>query len=61
MLSAPRSLLGVAAMNGVLYAVGGYSTGISGVVEAYDPLTNSWGARSSMPTLRWEITTVTVS
>ena len=52
MLSTPRSLLGVAGMNGVLYAVGGYTTGISGAVEAYDPLTDSWGARSSMPTLR---------
>jgi N-acetylneuraminic acid mutarotase len=50
-----RNGLGVAAINGVLYAVGGFSSrGASalGTVEAYDPTTNTWTAKASMPTAR---------
>ncbi len=53
----PRTNLAVGAVNGVLYAVGGYG-GINGgsntlgTVEAYDPSTNSWATKASMPTAR---------
>jgi energy-converting hydrogenase Eha subunit A len=58
-----RSDLGVGVVNGVLYAVGGESIGLThchftgegpfvGVVEAYDPVTDTWTTRASMPTPR---------
>jgi N-acetylneuraminic acid mutarotase len=40
--------LGVAAINGVLYAVGGSGT----TVEAYDPASDTWSTRAAMPTAR---------
>src|SRR6266851_1474606 len=44
-----RGLLGVAAINGILYAVGGLNrNGILATVEAYDPVTNTWTAKASM-------------
>jgi hypothetical protein len=49
----PRTDLGVGAVNGVLYAVGGYhGADAVGTVEAYDPGTNSWTAKTPMPTAR---------
>jgi small nuclear ribonucleoprotein (snRNP)-like protein len=55
----PRSGIGVGVVNGVLYAVGGYTSGnfgiiTTGTVEAYDPATNSWSTKASMPTPRRE-------
>ena len=52
-----RAGLGVAAVNGVLYAVGGYNIGFNGsnltaAVEAYDPATNQWTAKAPLPTPR---------
>jgi Kelch motif protein len=41
-----RSLLGVAALNGILYAIGGDQ---HGTVEAYDPVTGIWAEKSPMP------------
>lgn len=46
----PRSGLGVAVVNGILYAVGGSSW--SGEVQAYDPATNTWTTKASIPTKR---------
>ena len=50
-----RQNLGVAAVNGTVYAVGG-NTGSLGsplaTVEAYDPATNTWTTQAPMPTAR---------
>jgi N-acetylneuraminic acid mutarotase len=56
-MSAARSNMGVAAVNGTLYAIGGVvgpniSGVISGSVEAYDPVANTWTQKSPMPTAR---------
>jgi hypothetical protein len=52
-----RAYLGVAAVNGILYAVGGQGSGNSAVstVEAHDPSTDAWTARAVMPTTRWSL------
>jgi len=48
-----RADFGVAALNGSLYAVGGYyRVDALGTVEAYDPGTNSWTTKAPMPTAR---------
>src|SRR2546425_902173 len=49
--------LGVAAINGILYAVGGDprgqpSGGDAATVEAYDPASDTWTAKASMPMAR---------
>lgn len=66
-LSTPRMSLGVAALNGVIYAVGGTSNLSSNSVwnfnrmdwvsqvEAYDPIANHWTARAAMPTARTDL------
>jgi energy-converting hydrogenase Eha subunit A len=48
----PRGGLGVAVVNGILYAVGGVSGGGLNAVEAYDPGTNTWTTKAAMPTPR---------
>ena len=49
----PRSYLAGAALDGVVYAVGGLAAGgIVATVEAYDPATRTWSARTPMPTPR---------
>jgi N-acetylneuraminic acid mutarotase len=50
-----RSDLAVGVVNGILYAVGGYSSTSASVlatVEAYNPSTKSWTTKASMPTAR---------
>jgi hypothetical protein len=43
-----------AALNGLIYVVGGTSKDtLSRTVYAYDPGTNSWGTRASLPSGRW--------
>lgn len=49
-MTIPRSMLGVAVVNGILYAVGGTSQNVE--VEAYNPTTNTWTTKASMPTKR---------
>jgi hypothetical protein len=56
----PRALFAVGVVNGVLYAVGGYNNSAGnviplGTVEAYDPSTNSWTTKGSMPTPRYSL------
>src|SRR6266487_1011218 len=57
----PRYSLGVAAVDGILYAVGGvfYQRGLAwaslATVEAYDPRTNTWTTKASMPTPRYSL------
>ncbi len=49
-----RYSLGVADINGTLYAVGGYQAygRYTAAVEAYDPASDTWTTRASLPTLR---------
>src|SRR6266550_4610560 len=49
-----REGAGVAVVNSVLYAVGGYNTsnGYLASVETFDPASNSWTTVTSMPTAR---------
>jgi len=50
-----RSAFAVAAVNGILYAIGGYHRDLpapfemSHAVEAYDPATDSWTTRADVP------------
>jgi N-acetylneuraminic acid mutarotase len=50
--SSRRFGLGVGVVNDVLYAIGGFQGAFLGTVEAYDPVTNAWTPRASMPTVR---------
>jgi N-acetylneuraminic acid mutarotase len=54
-----RSGLAVGVVNGVLYAVGGYSGRTT--VEAFDPVANSWTSRAPMPTDRHELAVAVVN
>jgi energy-converting hydrogenase Eha subunit A len=48
-----RNGLGVAVVNGKIYAIGGQNMGgVLGVNEMYDPATNTWITKKSMPTPR---------
>lgn len=48
-----RAGLGVAVVNGTIYAIGGFNlTGNLGTNEAYDPITDEWTSKSPLPTLR---------
>jgi len=48
-----RSGLGVAVMNGKIYAIGGSTeNGLVGINEEYDPETNTWTYKKPMPTPR---------
>ena len=43
-------------LNGKLYVVGGGSGGQPlGRVEAYNPATNTWATKASMPSARWNL------
>jgi N-acetylneuraminic acid mutarotase len=49
-----RSMLGVAVVDGKIYAIGGISgtQNILGTNEVYDPKTNTWSSKTPMPTHR---------
>ncbi len=50
----PRYGLGVAVVDGILYAIGGYRDASPlTTVEAYDPKTDRWTTKASMPTPRY--------
>lgn len=62
-MSQARGGLGVAAVNGKIYAIGGHvpkdnyytpnpTSGFVGTNEEYDPATDTWTLKASMPTLR---------
>jgi RNA polymerase sigma factor (sigma-70 family) len=51
----PRMFLSTSAVNGRIYAIGGYNNdagGILSIVEEYDPLTDKWTEKADMPTAR---------
>jgi N-acetylneuraminic acid mutarotase len=50
-MPSPRARLAVAAVNGLVYAIGGDTGGqVSGAVEVYDPAQNLWQVRAFKPT-----------
>ena len=61
-LPTPRADLGVAALDGRLYAVGGVTTDgdgnvitPTGMVEAYDPASHTWTPRADLPAPQWNL------
>jgi hypothetical protein len=56
----PREGVGVAALNGLVYVVGGHEPGgVAGTrVEAYDPVAGSWSTKGSLNTPRAEFSLV---
>jgi N-acetylneuraminic acid mutarotase len=55
-----RAALAAQFIGGMLYAVGGTSTGPLNVNEAYDPATDSWTEKAPMPTARQHIASAVV-
>ncbi|MCL2288029.1 MAG: hypothetical protein FWC33_02455 [Candidatus Bathyarchaeota archaeon] len=52
-MSQTRFGLGVVAVDGKIYAIGGFTrSGYLGINERYDPVTDTWTSLSSMPTPR---------
>jgi len=47
-----REGLGTSAVNGMIYAIGGWYSSPRSTVEAYDPVTNTWTKKADMPTPR---------
>jgi N-acetylneuraminic acid mutarotase len=50
--------LSTSVLNGKVYAIGGFSKGVSGypgltTVDVYDPTTDTWTTAPDMPTGRW--------
>ena len=50
-----RGLLGLATVNGKLYAIGGYNNGAVNIVEEYDPITDTWSTKAPMSQNKCEI------
>ena len=66
----PRRMLAVSVVNGILYAIGGAAcvdanypcaTNSVSTVEAYDPATDTWTTKASMPTPRQSLGAATVN
>lgn len=55
-----RFVLSAAALNGLVYAVGGMDFEDMATVEAYDPTTNTWVARAPLPRPRSELAVAVV-
>jgi N-acetylneuraminic acid mutarotase len=54
----PRTRLGVAVVNGKIYAIGGNAeSGLVGTNEEYDPATDTWTFKTPMPTPRGSFAT----
>jgi N-acetylneuraminic acid mutarotase len=59
-MNVARDGLGVAVVNGKIYAIGGDGpNGIVGTNEAYDPATNTWTTKTAMPTPRYDFAIAT--
>jgi len=62
----PRSDFGIAVVNGIIYTIGGGGCatptfGACTTVEAYDPATDTWTTKASMPTPRYILAAAEVS
>lgn len=60
----PRTQLGAAAVNGVVYTLGGWLRGNNGglnVIEAYDPVTDSWSTKPPLNIARFALGVVTIN
>jgi hypothetical protein len=55
-MSTPRASLDAAVVDGKIYAIGGTSN----INEEYDPTTNTWTTKATVPTGRSKLATVTV-
>lgn len=53
----PRCEFGTVVLGGLIYTIGGTVGSPVGIVEVYDPTTNSWSTRASMPTPRQMLVT----
>lgn len=58
-------ILAAAAINGKVYVVGGsfgggFNSEVTDVIEEYDPATNQWKKKASMPTSRGGINSLAV-
>lgn len=51
-----RCILAACAVDGIIYAIGGFTSQKVRTVEAYDPKSNKWTTRSPMPDARWFLT-----
>jgi serine/threonine protein kinase len=61
-LPTPRGELGLEAVHGVLYAIGGVATNEeSNVVEAYDPVQNAWSTKAPLPVARVDVRPVAIN
>jgi hypothetical protein len=47
-----RTWLTSSVVNGIIYVIGGYNGAYLSTNEAYDPATNTWTTKASMPTAR---------
>ena len=53
-----RFALTATTANGEIYAIGGANKNFYNLNEVYDPMSNSWDTRESMPTKRWLLASV---
>lgn len=67
-LPSQRTSFGIVTYANKIYVIGGYANtttegipNLSGLVEVYDPVTNNWGTKTSMPTPRAQLTACTVN
>jgi N-acetylneuraminic acid mutarotase len=67
-LPSQRTSFGIATYANKIYVIGGYANtttdgiqDLSGLVEVYDPVTNSWETKTSMPTPRAQLAACTVN
>ena len=56
-----RQELSTSAVNGIIYAIGGWFSSNRSTVEAYDPVTDTWTKKADMPTARSGLSTGVVN
>src|SRR5882762_967165 len=47
-----RTQLAAGVVNGIVYAIGGFTSSQISTNEAYDPIANTWAAKAPMPSAR---------
>jgi N-acetylneuraminic acid mutarotase len=56
-----QEILTSSVVNGIIYVIGGYNGAVLSTNEAYDPATNTWTTKASMPTARDALTSSVVN